>query len=137
MRLAAAIAGSVFVLASAVTEAAGSLEEGIHAFRRGEPSEAVGLWRPLAQDGNAQAQLFLGYAYAKGKGVAPDPGQSFRWYLEAARQGLPEAQYEVGLRYEVGDGVAADVAEAEFWYQRATSTGLCPGELNSSGRLLD
>jgi TPR repeat protein len=137
MRLAAAIAGSLFVLAGSVAEATGSLEEGIHAFRRGKPAQAVELWRPLAENGDAEAQLFLGHAYAEGKGVAPDPRQSFQWYLKAARQGLPEAQYEVGLRYEVGDGVAADVAEAEFWYQRATLTGFCPGELSSSGRLLD
>jgi TPR repeat protein len=95
------------------------------------------LWRPLAEGGNAEAQLFLGHAFARGRGVDPDPRQSFAWYLEAARQGLPEAQYQVGLKYEVGDGVPVDAAEAEYWYQRATSGGFCPGELSSSGRLVD
>lgn len=137
MRLATAMAGATFLLAGAIAGAADFLEQGIHAFRRGDQGRAVELWRPLAEEGRAEAQLFLGYAYAEGKGVAPDPRRSFDWYLKAARQGLPEAQYEVGLRYEVGEGVAVDAAEAEFWYQRATSTGFCPGEFSSSGRLRD
>lgn len=135
MRLAAS---SLWLLLVGVIEvAAEPLEEGIRAFRQGELARAIELWRPLAEAGNAEAQLFLGHAYASGKGVAADPHQSFTWYLRAAEQGLFEAQYEVGLMYEVGEGVSADMAEAEYWYQKATSGGLCPGELSSSGRLLD
>jgi TPR repeat protein len=137
MRLSAATLALIWLLTADANAGSDALEQGIRAFHDGRYEQAIELWRPLAEGGDAEAQLFLGYAFARGKGVGRDLGQSFAWYLEAARQGLPEAQYQVGLQYEVGEGVALDAAEAEYWYQRATAGGLCPGELSSSGRLMD
>lgn len=43
------------------------------------PSFAVDLWRKGAALGVSEAQWHLGLAYQEGKGVAPDPVQSYSW----------------------------------------------------------
>ena len=42
------------------------------AARRGDYAAAIRLWRPLAEQGNANAQGSLGYMYEKGHGVLQD-----------------------------------------------------------------
>ena len=44
---------------------AGPLEDGDTAYQRGDYATALQLWRPLAEQGNADAQLNLGVMYAK------------------------------------------------------------------------
>jgi hypothetical protein len=134
------VEAGVFVgwLASGAALAQGSgLEAGIAAWEDGRLSQAVRLWRPLAESGDARAQLYLAYALRTGQGVVADDGRALRWYREAAVQGIPEAQYELGLMYELGLGVPPDPHEAERWYGQAVGQGFCPGELDAGGRLGD
>jgi TPR repeat protein len=48
---------------------AGPLEDGIAAYRSGDYATALRILRPLAEQGNAAAQLNLGSMYAHGQGV--------------------------------------------------------------------
>ena len=47
-------------------------ETGMDAYQRGNYATALSEWRPLAEEGDAQAQLYLGLLYAKGDGVPQD-----------------------------------------------------------------
>jgi uncharacterized protein len=47
----------------------GKYEEGYRAFHRGDYATALQKWKPLADEGNADAQLSLGAMYDKGQGV--------------------------------------------------------------------
>ena len=48
---------------------AGPLEDGLEAYKKGDFDTAVRLLRPLAEQGNPQAEEKLGRLYQRGKGV--------------------------------------------------------------------
>ncbi len=48
---------------------AGSFEDGLAAYERGDFAMAYRLFRPLAEQGNARAQYNLGFIYATGPGA--------------------------------------------------------------------
>jgi TPR repeat protein len=134
---ACALGGGLVLLGCSAATLAADLVSGLSAWRTGQPAQAVGAWRPLAEAGDVQAQLFLAYAYRKGQGVKADDVTASHWYRKAAEQGLADAQYELGLMYELGHGVARDPDEAEYWYGLAVDQGYCPGELSAGGLLGD
>jgi TPR repeat protein len=125
------------LLLASVASAESAMQRGLQAWSAQQPADAIEHWRPLAESGDAQAQLYLAYAYRRGRGVIQDDALAARWYRRAAEQGLPDAQYQLGVMYELGLGLAADQAEADYWYGRAVAQGFCPGELSAGGRLGD
>lgn len=56
-------------------------------FNRTDEVEAAGWLRQAADRGDQWAQNALGWAYASGKGVAPDREQAVLWYRKAIAQG--------------------------------------------------
>lgn len=60
------------------------------------------LWLPLAQDGDQQAQLYVGHIYEKGMGQEPDYAKAAEWYRKAADQGFAPAQTALAILYERG-----------------------------------
>ena len=78
---------------------AGPFEDGLTAYNKSDYTTARRLWRPLADQGNARAQLYLGLIYDKGQGVAQDYAQAVKWYRLAADQGDASAQSNLGLTY--------------------------------------
>ena len=115
------------VLLAATACASGGIESGLAAWPNGREGEARARWEPLAQAGDAQAQLYLGVLLETPNRGAPDPVGAAFWYRKAAEQGLSEAQYRLGLMYELGAGVDRDTAQVEYWYGRANRAGRLPG----------
>lgn len=115
---------------------ASTLQDGIDFWHSGDRASAVAVWGPLAEQGDAEAGLFLAYAYRNGLGVERSYGLAARWYRYAAERGHPEAQYELALMYELGLGVPQDANEAAAWYG-LSSAQTCPAELTAGGRLGD
>ena len=63
-----------------------------------DPSLAVDLWQKGAALGVSEAQWHLGIAYQEGKGVAPDPVQSYAWVrcaIDTATRNATDAHEEV------------------------------------------
>lgn len=77
----------------------------------------------LAESGNAEAQLNLGWCYENGEGVPQDYIEAVKWYRKAAEKGHPEAQYFLGTCYEQGVGVPQDYAESMKWIKEAALQG--------------
>ena len=77
----------------------------------------------LAEQGDADAQSKLGWAYTHGKGVAEDDAEAAKWFRKAADQGYAQAQTNLGVMYAEGDGVAKDRAEAIKWWRKAAEQG--------------
>jgi TPR repeat protein len=102
---------------------AGALEDGQAAYKRGDFATALKLIRPLAEQGNAEAQHDLGWAYEQGSGVQQDFKEALRWYRLAAEQGSAPAEYSLGVLYHNGMGVPKDLQEAIKWYQMAAAQG--------------
>ena len=71
---------------------AGPRDEGWAAYDRGDYATAMRLWRPLAEHGNANAQLNLGLVYEHGDGVSRDYKEAAKRYRLSAEQGEAAAQ---------------------------------------------
>ena len=80
-------------------------------------------WYDKAQQGDAEAQFYLGVCYYNGEGVNQDYSQAVYWWRKAAEQGLAEAQYNLGVCYERGEGVNQDYSQAVYWYRKAAEQG--------------
>ena len=63
---------------------ANQLAEGIEAFDKQKFPVAFKLLRPLAENGDAAAQGYLGEMFHTGNGVAQDVKQAAAWYRKAA-----------------------------------------------------
>ncbi len=98
-------------------------EEYLAALRRGDYATALRLIRPLADQGNADTQASLGFAYDIGYGVPQNDAEAIKWYRRAAVQGNVIAQYNLAVSYANGQGVPQNYAEAMKWYRRAADQG--------------
>lgn len=104
-------------------------EGGKEALESGDYATALKEWRPLAEQGDADAQYNLGLMYHRGKGVPQDYAKAVKWYRTAAEQGHAFAQFSLGGTYHTGKGVSKDVAEAMKWYRKAADQGLEQGQI--------
>ncbi len=74
-------------------------DEGVAAYDRGDYATAIREWRPLAEQGNADAQFFLGFMYYKGRGVPQDYAQAHMWYNLAASRFSPGEDRDNTVEY--------------------------------------
>ena len=93
---AAALAGAGLSAATA-QPVPGDVRAGIDAWAAQDYDQAVQIWRPLADRGDADAQYNLAQAYFLGRGVPQNMTLAEQWYARAARQGHPEATANYGL----------------------------------------
>jgi TPR repeat protein len=89
-------AAIILVLSFAAPVVAGPLEDGKAAYDKGDYATALRLLRPLANQGNADAQINLGMKYLSGKGVEQNDAEAIRWVRLAADQGNADAQLHLG-----------------------------------------
>ncbi|MBX7197859.1 MAG: sel1 repeat family protein [Rhodospirillaceae bacterium] len=97
--------------------------EGVAAYERNDFVAALGILGPLAEQGNPEAQFYLGLMYDLGQGVTQSDKESLRLYRSSADQGYPMAQYYLGLMYDNGQGVPQDFTEALRLYRLAGGQG--------------
>ena len=103
---------------------------GVAAYKQGDYATVVRELRPLAKQGDANAQYKLGFMYDKGLGVPLDYARAGEWYLKAPEQGDADAQYNLGVMYDHGRGVPQDDAEAVGWYRKAAEQGYAKAQFN-------
>jgi hypothetical protein len=105
------------------TANAAPIDDANAAFNRGDYAQALYLYRPLAIQGNAEAQHNLGRMYYEGRGFTHDYQESLKWYSFAAAQGYAPAQTNIGEMYYLGRGVTRDYQESLKWYRLAAAQG--------------
>jgi TPR repeat protein len=113
-------------------DVAPSVVAGIEAYNRGNVADAFHLLKTAADAGDSDAQVTLGYLYARGQGVAQNQQEAMRLYLLSAKQGNPEGMNSVGFKYQYGTGVEIDLPRAVHWFCRAAVAG-DPRGLNNLG----
>jgi TPR repeat protein len=123
---------AAFAVCTALAAPVGAqdLNAGFTAYRAGDYATALENWRPLAEDGDATAQVSLGRMYSQGHGVPQDYAEAVRWYRLAAEQGDAWAQDSLGVMYSQGHGVPQDYAEAVRWYRLAAEQGNATAQSN-------
>ena len=114
------IAALLMISGGTVTHAQ-SLRQGVSAFNRQNYQQASQLFIPLAEQGNATAQAYLGFLFETGRGVPQNYTEAAMWYRRAAEQGDSLAQYSLGLLYDRGQGVPRDIVEASKWLNLSTA----------------
>jgi len=113
---------SVVALLLSVNVLAG-FNEGILAYEAGDYKTAFDELKPLAEQGDVDAQFSLGVMYQEGKGVIQDYKEAVKWYTKAAEQGDAYAQGALAYMYRYGEGVLQDNVYAHMWGNIASSNG--------------
>ena len=99
-------------------------QQGSEATTRGDYQTTFKFLLPLAEQGNALAQMMLGVMYAKGQGVKQDDVEAVKWYRKAAEQGYADAQAMLGFSYLLGQsGVQVNKSLAKEWFGKACDNG--------------
>lgn len=144
---------AILLLCSFGTAAAiaGPLEDkssGFAAVVQRDYATALRLLRPLAEQGDAEAQGAVGYIYELGcdapqgqvnadtimkdlgaivptvsSCVKQDYVESLIWYRKSAEKGNAEGERELGSMYYFGHGVEKNYDEAAKWYRKAAEQG--------------
>jgi len=129
MRRGAAAAIGILLWAGAAADAsAADLQSATTAYEGGAYGAAFAEFRELAQSGDSQAILWLGYLYQEGQGTAQDYAAAMENFRMAADLGEPLGFFYIGRMYSEGLGVQRDAVEGVRWYRRAAERGSAYGE---------
>lgn len=83
------------------------------------------MWLQRASEqGSANAQYNLGFAYQTGEKVKQDYTLAMQWYQKSAQQNNMFAQYGIGLLYDKGWGVRKNTKTAKIWLSKSCDNGL-------------
>lgn len=89
-------------------------------YDRANYETALAVWLLQAEQGDPEAQHYVGVIYQKGMGLEPDYAKAAEWYAKAAEQGYASSQVSLGYLYEQGLGVEKDPQQALKLYRRAS-----------------
>lgn len=85
------------------------------AFLGGRYEEAIAIWLPLANAGDAASQFNMGVMYANGLGVDRDVSVAMDWWGRAARQLHVRAAHNLALAMLAGEPITGGVpSEPDF-----------------------
>jgi uncharacterized protein len=127
-RCATVVRASLMLVATGGAATAGPFEHAVAAYQSGDYAAALRVWRPLAEQGDADAQFYLGVMYESGQGVLRSDAEAIKWYRKAAQQDDAVAQFNLGIMY-AKDG-SPNYAEAALWYRLAADHGLGGAQFN-------
>jgi hypothetical protein len=94
---------------------ADDFQSGLDAYLEKDYETAYKVIVPLAEQGNAASQFYMGLMYENGQRVPQDFKEAVKWYRLAAEQGDKLAQYRLGMMYDNGQVVPQDYKKAFKW----------------------
>ncbi len=93
------------------------------AFERGDYEASFQLWKPLAIDGDLDAQNYIAIHYYLGLGVKKDYREALKWFQKSAMKGHVDALKNYGMMHQNGYGIPVDYTEAYMWFYAAYRLG--------------
>ena len=106
---------SLVLLALPAVCSASSLHEAIATFDRQDYSLAYQQLLPLAEQGNGEAQYYIGGMLVEGMGVSADTTKGVYWLEQSVKNQYPMAAKMLGNMYLSGMGVPFDTQKgAEY-----------------------
>jgi len=124
-----ALAVALVATFAAVPATAGPLEDGIAAFERGDFTTARTKLEPLAVNGDAVAQYYLGDLIVRFATAQNKPGGVI-WLQQAAQAGVPDAMNQLAQILADGKIVARNDPKANELFMQAASLGHLPAYNN-------
>jgi len=100
--------------------AGADLASGKRAYDAKDFATAFKEFTPLAEQGNADAQFFLGKMYLAGQGVLKDTDRALKWLTASATQGNADAQFFLGSYYLLPH---IDIAQGLEWLRLSAEQG--------------
>ena len=91
---------------------------------------AFQVFEKSASNGDAIAQLMLGFMYLDGDGVSVNSVLGARWVERSARQGNMIAESIIGMLYIDGEGVGKSDTIAHMYLKRAADKGDASAQCN-------
>jgi len=88
---------------------------------RGFRKKAVKWWRIAAENGEPNAQMQLGTAYAHGWGIQQNTPEAIKWCRRSAEQGFTPGQSMLSVIYSNGFGMEENLPEAYAWSSLAAA----------------
>jgi hypothetical protein len=117
-----------YAVSQDATEKSDSSDPGQSAYAAGRFIDALRIWRPRAEQGDARAAFGLGLLYDLGEGVGQDAAAAYGWYRRAAEAGYVLAEFNIAVMCDSGTGTARNPSEAALWYARAAAHGYARAE---------
>ncbi|MFB2837849.1 tetratricopeptide repeat protein [Floridanema evergladense] len=100
------------------------LEKGLAAFYSLDYTTAFSLLKPLADEGNAEAQCTIANMHHLGLGVERNILEAIKWYMKSSELGYAIASNNLAGIYLSGDeAITANPIEANKWFQKAQEQG--------------
>lgn len=128
------LALAALLAAGLAAPALAGYDEGLAAYQRRDWASAIREFKPLAAEGNIQAQARLGHMLFEGLGGTRDDVEGMRLLNAAASAGDPLAQHWLGSAYFLGRAVPKDMTQALIWFGRAADKGQ-PESLHAMGEI--
>jgi TPR repeat protein len=96
------------------------VDDGAALIQELEYGEAYNMLEPLASQGDARAQVLVGYMYQYGQGIDRDIDKAESWYRKAAEKWDPNAMFMLGLLYiNEASGELYNQQRGFLWIRRA------------------
>ena len=99
-------------------------------YEAGAYTSALPLFRFAANQGDAEAQYYMGMMYRLGNGVEQDYTKALEWYHKSADQEFTNAEFWLGVMYDSSTYGCSDADEAYKWYMRAALKGHASAQNN-------
>jgi len=108
---------------------------GLRWYQQGQYDIAKKMWKPLAENGDCDAEYALGLLYFNGLSVRKNRSTALEWWGRAAEQAQPQALNSLGVVYshqrvpyttldcKKGCGEAKNLQEAYKWFGLAKEYG--------------
>ncbi len=115
----------LFSFSSFSVSFADNFQDGVDAYERGDYKTAYKLFLPVAEQGDAEAQCFIGICYENGRGVKQDDIEAEKWYRKSAAQGFRDGQSNLGffIYEQCENGVIQNYSEAVMWLKKSAENG--------------
>lgn len=108
------------------------LEKGLAAFYSQDYTTALSLLKPLADEGNAEAQCVIANMHHLGLGVERNILEAIKWYMKSSKLGYAIASNNLAGIYLSGDeGIRANPIEANKWFQKSREQGFVNSPVSS------
>jgi TPR repeat protein len=121
---------AAMLLLSLFQVAQADLEAGREAYKNQDYDAALKELMPLAEEGNMNAQYYIGLMYANGYGLPQDPKEAERWFDKFSKQLGVDAKFNLGVMYYQGKGVPQDYKTSIDWFKKAAEEGDSEAQFN-------
>lgn len=108
----------------------GDFDKGMIAFDEKKYSRALSEWYPLAKEGDARAEYYLGIMYLNGLGMPEDNTQGAIWLQRSALHNDTEAQFKLGRLFIAGQKVELNIDQGIRWLLSAASNQHAGAQFN-------